>query len=445
MILKSHLTVSLLSILVALAGCGGGGGGGGGPTVATSTTTNTTSSGSGSSSTTNNSDSSSGDSDTGAETSDSSATALMLTDIANNVMVPAYQDLSAKTASLAAASGVQSYCDALGDANEATALESVKTLWSAASDSYAKTEVHSVGPADIDGAFRYRVSSYASAPLDKCGLDNSVTNQNEADFDLANRPASQRGLGAVEYLLFNTDLDHNCSSNTAPAGWNELSEASRKSQRCEYAVELASDIDAAADGIVDNWSADGSNYLAEFTSEGSAGEKLQELTDAIIVHMDKEAKDKKVGIPTGVKEECTSFSCPDKIERPYVKSSFDAVKANVQGFIDVIKGGDGRGFDDLFADEGYASTSSDMLAKAQAAIDNIEAATTTLSAQTLATNDASKQEACTNAYVSHDETYENYSGCALTGLLKDVTDILKIDFVTIVGVNLPGRVQADND
>ena len=443
MILKSRLTVSLLSILVAVTGCGGGGGGG--SAVVTSTPTNTTSGGSGSSSTTNNSDSSSDDSDAGAQTSDLSATALMLTDIANNVMVPAYQDLSTKTASLAAATGVQSYCDALGGANEATTLESVKELWSAAADSYAKTEVHSVGPADIDGAFRYRVSSYASAPLDKCGLDNSVTNQNAADFKLANRPANQRGLGAVEYLLFNTDLDHNCSSNTAPAGWNDLSEASRESQRCEYAVELAGDIDAAAVGIVDNWSADGANYLAEFTSEGSAGEKLQELTDAIIVHMDKEAKDKKVGIPTGVKEECTSVSCPDKIERPYVKSSFDAVKANIQGFIDVIKGGDGRGFDDLFADEGYASTSNDMLAKAQAAIDNIDAANTTLSAQTLAIDDASKQEACTNAYVSHDETYENYSGCALTGLLKDVTDILKIDFVTIVGVNLPGRVQADND
>ena len=358
MILKPHLSVSILSILVALAGCGGGGGGGGSAGV-TSTPTSTTSGGSGSTSTANNSASSSDDSDTGAQTSDSSATALMLTDIANNVMVPAYQDLSTKTASLAATSGVQSYCDALGGANEATEMDSVKDLWSAASDAYAKTEVHSVGPADIDGAFRYRVSSYASAPLDRCGLDNSVTNQNGADFDLATRPANQRGLGAVEYLLFNADLDHNCSSNTAPAGWNDLSEASRKSQRCEYAVELASDIDAAADGIVDNWSADGSNYLAEFTSEGSAGEKLQELTDAIIVHMDKEAKDKKVGIPTGVKEECTSFSCPDKIERPYVKSSFDAVKANVQGFIDVIKGGDGRGFDDVCADEGYASTSND--------------------------------------------------------------------------------------
>ena len=439
MTLTSRGLISFIFLATALVGCGGGGGGGGGQNAVTTTPTTSTTSGSGSSSTSSESTNDEDDSD------DSDKTALMLADIANNVIVPAYESLATKTAALSAATGVQSYCSALGGADEASALESVKSLWSEASDAYAKTEVHSVGPADIDGAFRYRVSSYASAPLDKCGLDNSVVKQNDTDFSLANRPANQRGLGAVEYLLFNTELSHSCSPNTAPAGWNDLSESVRKSQRCEYAIELADDIDAAADGIVDNWSEAGSNYIAEFTSEGSAGEKLQELTDAIIIHMDKEAKDKKVGIPTGVKEECTSFSCPDKIERPYVQNSFAAIKANVEGFIDVINGGEGRGFDDLFKDEGYEATATDMLEKAQAAIDNIDAATTTLSAQALAIDDSTKQEACTNAYVSHDETYENYSGCALTGLLKDVTDILKIDFVTIVGVNLPGRVQADND
>ena len=439
MILKARLTLFIISI-AAIAGCGGGGGGGGGGPVTQPASNPAPSTPASPASTSNNN--SSGDANT---TDPASTTALMLTDIANKVMVPAYQGLASKTASLAAASGVQSYCDAIDGADEAAQLENVKTLWNEASDAYAKTEVHSVGPADIDGVYRYRVSSYASAPLDKCGLDTSVVNQNSADFSLASRPANQRGLGALEYLIFNSDQDHSCSPNTAPAGWNDLTETNRKSQRCEYAVELANDIDAAADGIVDSWSADGSNYLAEFTSEQSAGEKLQELTDAIIVHMDKEAKDKKVGIPTGVKEECTDLSCPDKVERPYVQTSLAAVKANVQGFIDVINGGDGRGFDDLFADEGYASTSDDMLAKAQAAVDNIDAATKTLYTQALAIDDASKQEACTNAFVSHDETYEDYSACALTGLLKDVTDILKIDFVTIVGVNLPGRVQADND
>ena len=439
MILKARLSLLLLSVAVVIAGCGGGGGSGGGSGSGSGSATDATSY-----SPTAGAVSGSGAADA-ADSDNESTTVLMLSDIASKVMVPAYQNLASKTALLSATSGVESYCSAIGGADEASKLESIRTLWNEASDAYAKTEVHSVGPADIDGVYRYRVSSFASAPLDTCGVDTSVVNQNNADFNLAARPASQRGLGAVEYLLFNNDQDHSCSSNTAPAGWDQLGVADRKSQRCEYAVELASDIDEAANGIVESWSAEGSNYMAEFTSEDSAGESLQQLTDAIIVHMDKEAKDKKVGIPTGVKEECSGLSCPDKVERPHVQTSLAAVRANIQGFIDVINGGDGKGFDDLLSEKGYASTSEDMLAKAQAAIDNIDAAKKTLFVQAAAINDESKQEACTNAFVSHDETYEDYSACALTGLLKDVTDILKVDFVAIVEVNLPGRVQADND
>ena len=183
MTLTSRGLISFIFLATALVGCGGGGGGGGGQNAVTTTPTT---SGSGSSSTSSESTNDEDDSD------DSDKTALMLADIANNVIVPAYESLATKTAALSAATGVQSYCSALGGADEASALESVKSLWSEASDAYAKTEVHSVGPADIDGAFRYRVSSYASAPLDKCGLDNSVVKQNDTDFSLANRPANQR-------------------------------------------------------------------------------------------------------------------------------------------------------------------------------------------------------------------------------------------------------------
>ena len=109
--------------------------------------------------------------------------------------------------------------------------------------------------------------------------------------------------------------------------------------------------------------------------------------------MDKEAKDKKVGIPTESRKSAR-VSCRIKSSAPYVKNSFAAIKANVEGFIDVFKAGEGRGFDDLFKDEGYEATATDMLDKAQAAIDNIDAATTTLSAQALAIDDSTTQEAC---------------------------------------------------
>ena len=65
--------------------------------------------------------------------------------------------------------------------------------------------------------------------------------------------------------------------------------------------------------------------------------------------------------------------------------------------------------------------------------------------QATAINDATTDGACTNAYSAPDPVTAGYSACSIAGLLKRVTDLLKIDFVTIVNVNLPGSVQSDND
>ena len=57
--------------------------------------------------------------------------------------------------------------------------------------------------------------------------------------------------------------------------------------------------------------------------------------------MDKEAKDRKIGIPTGVKAECSSYSCPDLIESPYSETSLTNIRNNLIGFREIFNGGDG--------------------------------------------------------------------------------------------------------
>jgi hypothetical protein len=52
--------------------------------------------------------------------------------------------------------------------------------------------------------------------------------------------------------------------------------------------------------------------------------------------------------------------------------------------------------------------------------------------------------ACLNAFANPSDE-STIGACSLAGLLKRVTDDLKIEFVTIVGVAIPGRVQSDND
>jgi hypothetical protein len=51
---------------------------------------------------------------------------------------------------------------------------------------------------------------------------------------------------------------------------------------------------------------------------------------------------------------------------------------------------------------------------------------------------------CTNSEANPDDD-SALDACSLAGLIKKITDDLKIEFVSIVNVPVPGRVQSDND
>ena len=455
-----QLRLLLLASSVALvSACGGGGGGSSSSAAApsggsgnTTSSTSTTSSSSSASSSTSSSSSSSSDtsSDSGAASTESSGFDIpaMLNDIADKVIIPNYEALATAATTFAADTGsLATYCNAIGTADEATTLASAQTEWSSVMAAIQVTEPHAVGPAGAnDDTLRNRVLSYANVDLNTCGLDQSVTQQSDADFALSTRSNNQRGFGAIEYLIYNPTLTHSCAPQiTATSAWNDLSETARKTQRCTYAQSLATDVADAATSISNEWSAAGGDYRATFVAEDSAGTSLQALTDVLIVHMDKEAKDRKIGIPTGVKTECSSYSCPDLIESPYSETSLTNIRNNLIGFREIFNGGDGVGFDDLITDADFADITESVQTKIADAIANIDAGTVSLTDQATAITDDTTTSACTNAYGSPDTSSTDYSACSLTGLLKRITDVLKIEFVNIVGVNLPGSVQSDND
>ena len=460
MVVQSRLLL-LASCVALLTACGGGGGGSSSPAAVASGSGGQTSTGasgsSSSSSTTSSSASSSSSTSTDSGSNDSDTTSnsttdfnipAMLTDIADKVIIPNYESLANAANAFAAGTGsLATYCSAIGSADEASALAGAQTEWMGVMAKIQLTEPHAVGPAGAnDDTLRNRVLSYANVNLNTCGLDQSVTKQSNPDFKLSTRSSNQRGFGAIEYLLYNTSLTHSCAPQiAATSGWNDLSTTARKTQRCTYAQSLAADVADAATTIANEWSATGGNYRATFVAEDSAGTSLQALTDVVIVHMDKEAKDRKIGIPTGVKAECSSYSCADLIESPYSESSLTNIRNNLIGFREVFNGGDGVGFDDLITDADFADITTSVQTKIADAIANIDAASVSLNDQATSITDETTASACTNAYGSPDTSSIDYSACSLTGLLKRITDVLKIEFVNIVGVNLPGSVQSDND
>ena len=363
--------------------------------------------------------------------------------------MPNYADLAAKTAEFSKDGGsLANYCAAIGTNTETSTRTTAQTEWKTVMAAIQRTETHPVGPAGNNSdSLRNRIYSFAGQHLNTCELDQSVILSEEADFELASRSSNQRGHGAVEYLLFNDTLTHTCAAIIpATQTWDALSDTDRKTKRCNYGKLLAADVSTASTTVNDAWKADGSDYRGDFIASGSAGENIQALSDALIVMMDKQAKDRKLSYPVGIKAECPTISCPEQTESKYSEASFDNVKNNVQSFIDLYKGGTGSGFDDLITDADFADTAASIETTAQAVITAItNNSGTSIYDQATAINDATTDGACTNAYSAPDPVTAGYSACSIAGLLKRVTDLLKIDFVTIVNVNLPGSVQSDND
>ena len=103
------------------------------------------------------------------------------------------------------------------------------------------------------------------------------------------------------------------------------------------------------------------------------------------------------------------------------------------------------GFDAHLENEGWPEVSQAFksnLAKAKELAESIDSS---ISSQVAAIQSQSDETECTNAFSNPDTLSESLPMCTLYGLVKRVVDSLKIDFVTIVNVDIPGGSQSDND
>ena len=417
--------VALIALLaLAAAGCGGGGGGGSSAPPSPPTATMPP-----------------------PPAEEGFDTTAMLTNLADNVIATNYAALS-ETASAFAGDGgpMASLCAAIGGIDEESARATAQEGWRDAMAKVQATEMHVIGPALANGeALRHRLLSFSAGPISTCGIDQSaaLVADGNSEFDITNRSLNQRGFGAIEYLLFNEELSHSCASQVpSTAGWNALDESARRLARCDLALAIAVDAAQAAQAIAEQWG----GYREEFVSEGNTGDSLQLVTDALFA-VDTLVKDAKLGIPAGIHDSCSDFACPDGVESRYARNSLANVRANTEAFLDLFNGADGSGFDDLIVEEGFPEVSDRFASNAQAVNQAIDRAPNALFDELAAIDSTAEATACMNAFAEPDsgEPGDGFQGCRISGLLKRITDDLKIDFVTIVEVDIPGSAQADND
>ena len=383
-----------------------------------------------------------------AVTADNFDFVAMLANYADSIIVPNYESLADTSSLLAAENGsIASYCSAIGSDNEASARDAAQAAWKTTMDAWQTTTLHELGPIQANNnALRNRISSFArGSSLSTCGVDQAVVLANSnPNFSLSSRSANQRGLGAVEYLLFSDNLEHSCSSQiTETTDWNTRPEIERKQLRCAYVQTLAGDINAAAQRVVKAWLIDADNYRSEFINPSSLDTNLKALSDALF-YLDTETKDTKLGIPLGINATCSQPSCPEVIESPYAEYSLNNIAQNLRSFLNLLQGGSGLGFDDIIAQAGVAEVTELMRQNTEAAIGEINAMSTSLRQQAEGISNEEDAQTCLDAANTPD-SQRSIPACNLYGYLRRVTDTLKVGFVAAVDVDLPDRAQSDND
>lgn len=390
----------------------------------------------------------------------------MLANYADNIIVPSYQKAHEEVLSLQ--SLTDNYCAALSvktsnldGSNASTANLDAMVLelemeeqWNVTMATWQTAEMLWLGPLlEGDLALRNRIYGFGTlSRASSCSVDVSAASIDDVDFNITTRANNTRGLGAMEYLIFNKDLNHTCSDLVQKTEtWNARSEMERKQARCQLAQAVVGNIADNTSQLVQRWSAQGENYRSLFLNENNASEHLKQLSDALF-YLDKEVKDSKLGLPLALAGSCQAQACPEAVESRYAKSSINMVQYNLEAFKALfngvgVKGSDGLGFDDVIRFENapeVADLFNQNIDRALQFAKELAASGDTLfSEATRQQTSAEAKAACENASAQTDVSVKSY--CTLHGLVKVITDQLRTDFVTIVNVDLPKRTQTDND
>jgi predicted lipoprotein len=307
-------------------------------------------------------------------------------------------------------------------------------------DAWQVAEVMQVGPAatrGMPGGQEIRDNIYSWPLVSRCAVEEQIVSRGYTGAAFTSGLVTRRGLFALEYLLFYEGADTACPSTSAIVSqgtWAALSAEERESRKRAYAAVVANDLQARAQALVTAWDAGGGNFVHTLESAGSGNAvyassqaALNAVSDALF-YVDYELKDLKLAKPLGMRE-CTTDTCPEFLESPFAHRSKANLRANVVGFRRIVEGCganfEGTGFDDLLEAAGATELTATLRQRTAALSTAIDSLPGQDLAVPLAQNKASVR--------------------ALYDSVKGVTDVLKTELVTVLDLELPQKVEGDND
>ena len=324
--------------------------------------------------------------------------------------------------------------------------KNLKRLFLNAVRSYHFTEAFSVGIVAEDG-FGLQERIYPWPESNNYLIDINVA-KNE-DYKIH---ASAMGLPALEYLIYEDTLNNLCQGCgvSLMENWNQLPQTQKIKSRCNYMKFVMENLEKDVHAINQAWHPPQGDFTRSSTYRKNfktAKNFALELAHGLIF-FDRIVKDLRLGVPTGIGQDCYYESCPERSEHLLSQDSVSSILHGTKGFFAVFTGdpidekfetqGSGYGFEEWLVENGHENLAYKLRNNLLDLIRNLERQTSH-SIQLLAT-DISPVD-CQKT------TSENriVEVCALYQDVKKVTDLYKKDFLLATDFGMPRQHGGDTD
>jgi len=216
--------------------------------------------------------------------------AALLINLADNIIIPAYQDLSTKLETLTADKDAF-----IADANQSN-LDNLRASWLEAYTVWQHVEMFNIGKAE-EILYSYQMNIYPVSTIDV------EANISSGDYDLTHANNNDAvGFPAVDYMLYGV-------ADTDVAILAKYEDDKYKT----YLSDLVNQMESLTETVLTDWT---SSYRASFISEtaNTSTSSLNKFVNDYVFYFEKGLRANKFGIPAGV---FSTDPLPEKVEAYY--------------------------------------------------------------------------------------------------------------------------------
>ncbi len=231
----------------------------------------------------------------GGETQDNFDRKALLENVADNIIVPAYQSFAVDMTALSKAT------TNFTTTPDLTNLVAVQEAWLTAYETWQTISFFEIGKAE-EVSFRNFMNVY---PVNASDIDANIA---KGAYDLtAVSLQDEQGFGAVDYLLYGIGA-------TATDVLGMYTDVTNGAAYRKYLADVVSRMQSLTTAVVTDWS---SGYRDTFIANNAfadASGSLDKLVNDYVFHYEKHLRAGKVGIPAGI---FSSGVLPNKVEAFY--------------------------------------------------------------------------------------------------------------------------------